>query len=415
MTSDGRQRVVMVTTSYPRFPGDIVGTFVEPIAHGVAALGHEVHIVAPWHPLVRRPKREDGVTFHFFRYAPLLRLNVFGYADALRADVALRPAAVVVAPLAITAGVATVRRVVREIRATVVHGHWAVPGGVMATIGAPRLPCVISLHGSDLFVAERYAVPRMAARAALRRAAWITACSHDLQRRAVALGAPDERIEVVPYGVDVTRFRPDAAAAATTRDTLGVNAGDPLIVAVGRLVRKKGFEYAIDAVAAVAGRWPRLQIVIAGDGDLAGDLRRRAVDRGVGDRVRFLGTVSQNRVPGLLAAADLVVVPSVRDDRGNVDGLPNVVLEALATGAAVVSTPAGGITSVARDGQTAAIVPERDVNALAARIDELLRHPERRKALGESARHAMTHDHTWNHVATRLDEIYVRVGADRTS
>ena len=367
---------------------------------------------APWHPLVHRPAREDGVTFHFFRYAPLSRLNVFGYADALKADVALRPAAVVVAPLAITAGIATVRRVVRECDATVVHGHWAVPGGVMATFGAPKLPCVISLHGSDVFVAERYAVPRMAARAALRRAAWITACSHDLERRAVALGAPDERIEVVPYGVDVMRFRPDAAAAAATRDTLGVNADDPLIVAVGRLVRKKGFEY---AVAAVAGRWPRLRIVIAGDGDLADELRRRAVDRGIGDRVRFLGSVSQDRVPGLLAAADLVVVPSVRDDRGNVDGLPNVVLEALATGAAVVSTPAGGITSVARDGQTAAIVPERDVDALAARIDELLRHPERRQALGESARQAMTHKHTWHHVATRLDDIYARVGADRTS
>ena len=405
----------MVTTSYPRFPGDTVGTFVEPIARGVAALGHEVHIVAPWHPLVRRPAREDGVTFHFFRYAPLSRLNVFGYADALRADVTLRPAALVVAPLAVTAAIATVRRVARKCHATVVHGHWVVPGGVMATIGAPRLPCVISLHGSDLFVAERYAVPRMAARAALWRAAWITACSHDLARRAVALGAPDDRIDVVPYGVDVARFHPDAAAAAATRDTLGVKTGDPLIVAVGRLVRKKGFEYAIDAVATVAGRWPRLRIAIAGDGDLADELRRRAVDRGIADRVWFLGSVSQDRVPGLLAAADLVVVPSVRDDRGNVDGLPNVVLEALATGAALVSTPAGGITSVARDGHTAAIVPERDVDALAASIDELLRHPERRQALGEAARHAMVQEHTWHHFATRLDEIYVRVGAARTS
>ena len=81
-----RHVVVMVTTSYPRFPGDHVGTFMEPIAKSVAARGHEVHIVAPWHPLVHRGAREDGVRFHFYKYAPVRSLNVFGYAAALRAD-----------------------------------------------------------------------------------------------------------------------------------------------------------------------------------------------------------------------------------------------------------------------------------------------------------------------------------------
>ena len=85
-----RHRVVMVASSYPRFPGDTVGTFMEPIAHGLAARGHDVHMVLPWHPEWTRGDREDGVTFHLFRYAPTASLNVFGYASALRADVALR-------------------------------------------------------------------------------------------------------------------------------------------------------------------------------------------------------------------------------------------------------------------------------------------------------------------------------------
>ena len=82
-----RHVVVMVTTSYPRFPGDSVGTFMEPIAKHVAARGHEVHVVAPWHPLVTRGREEAGVFFHFFHYAPVAALNVFGYAAGLRADV----------------------------------------------------------------------------------------------------------------------------------------------------------------------------------------------------------------------------------------------------------------------------------------------------------------------------------------
>ena len=127
----------MVTTSYPRFPGDSVGTFMEPIARSVAARGHEVHIVAPWHPLVRRPAEEHGVQFHYYRYAPHASLNVFGYAAAMRADVQLRGAAYAAAPLALAAGWHAARRVARSCGATVMHGHWVIPGGVTSSPGFP--------------------------------------------------------------------------------------------------------------------------------------------------------------------------------------------------------------------------------------------------------------------------------------
>jgi len=152
-----REVVVMVATSYPRFPGDGVGSFMEPIAKGVAALGHEVHLVAPWHPAITRAKEEDGVHFHFFHYAPMPVLNVFGYASGLRADTDVRPAAWAIAPVALAAGWFKAWRVAAKRKATVMHGHWVIPGGVMAAAAAGRLPLVISLHGSDVFVAERHA------------------------------------------------------------------------------------------------------------------------------------------------------------------------------------------------------------------------------------------------------------------
>ena len=88
-----RHTVVMIATSYPRFPGDGVGSFMEPIAKGLAARGHDVHLVAPWHPAITRGKVEDGVSFHFFHYAPTDALHVFGYAAGLRADTAVKGAA----------------------------------------------------------------------------------------------------------------------------------------------------------------------------------------------------------------------------------------------------------------------------------------------------------------------------------
>lgn len=397
------QVVVMVTTSYPRFPGDSVGTFMEPIAKSVAALGHDVHVVAPWHPLVARGSVEEGVTFHFYRYAPLRSLNVFGYAAAMRADVSLRGAAYLAAPLALAAGWREARRVARRHRATVMHGHWVIPGGVTAAAAAPGLPLVVSLHGSDVFVAETLAPARLAARAAFHRAGFVTACSDDLGRRAIALGADPARLEMVPYGVDIARFRPDPEGRERTRAELGVG-GSALAVAAGRLVRKKGFEYLIDALPLVPG----VVLAIAGDGTLGGELRERARVAGVADRIRFLGDQTQDRVGALFAAADAIVVPSVRDDSGNVDGLPNVVMEALASGAPLITTLAGGIGRVATDRQTALVVPERDSPAIASALREVVDNRALAGAMAAEARRLVEREFGWRRVAERFDAAYSR-------
>jgi glycosyltransferase involved in cell wall biosynthesis len=402
-----RHVVVMVTTSYPRFAGDSVGTFMEPIAKHVAARGHEVHIVAPWHPRITHGTVEDGVFFHFFKYAPVPALNVFGYAAGLHADVKVRTAAWMAAPLAMAAGWFKAMRVAQKRRATVMHGHWVVPGGVIAAAARPALPLVVSLHGSDVFVAERVAPARVAARRVFERAGFVTACSQDLAQRAIGLGASADRLEVVPYGVDVARFKPAPGSRDSLRASIGLTANAPLIFAAGRLVRKKGFEYLIDALPMIDAH-PNAHLAIAGAGDLDAELRERARSAGIAERVHFLGDLPQDTVGAWFAAADVAVVPSVRDDSGNVDGLPNTVLEALASGTPLVATPAGGIASVITDGETGAIVAERDARALATAIDALLEDPERRVRLGRAGRAAVAAGFGWESAAARFESAYDR-------
>lgn len=399
--------IVMVTSSYPRFPGDSVGTFMEPIAKTVAARGHEVHIVAPWHPLVTRGAHEDGVSFHFYKYAPVNALNVFGYAAAMRADVTVRGAAYVAAPLALAAGWHAARQVARRYNASHMHGHWVVPGGAVAASAAPSLPLVVSLHGSDVYVAEKLAPARRVARMVFRRAGVVTACSSDLARRAIALGADPGRLQVVPYGVDVNRFRPDRGARSALRCRLHLPPDATLVFSAGRLVRKKGFEYLIDAVG-LADPGARIVLAIAGDGDLRDELHTRAASAGLGDRVRFLGNQTQDEVARWLAAADVVVVPSVRDDSGNVDGLPNVVLESLASGTALVTTPAGGIGPVVESGRTALVVPERDPQALARAMVALAGDKAVRARLGEAGRRLAADRFAWAETARQLETAYER-------
>ena len=394
----------MVTSSYPRFPGDGIGSFMEPIAKSVAARGHEVHLVAPWHPDIRRAPLEDGVRFHFYKYAPSAKLAVFGYAGGLREDTAIRSAAWAIAPVAMIAGIRAAGRVASQHRATVMHGHWVIPSGFMAAYARPRRPVVVSVHGSDVFVAERSRIGGRLARAAFRRAAWITACSDDLRDRSIALGAPADRIETVPYGVDAARFHPNREARAAMRRELGI--GDrPLVVSAGRLVSKKGFEYLIDAAQLMTDA-PTALVAFARDADLKAALEARA--RAGGDRLRLLGNRSQDDIARLCAAADVIVIPSIRDDAGNVDGLPNFALEALASATPVVASRAGGLPQAVDDGTTGWLVPERDAAAIAAAIRAALAHPERARAMGDAARASVIARFGWDRLAARMEAAYDR-------
>jgi glycosyltransferase involved in cell wall biosynthesis len=394
----------MVTTSYPRFPGDGIGSFIEPIAKGVAARGHEVHLVSPWHPEIRRPAQEDGVQFHFYKYAPLPGIAAWGYASGLKADTALRSGAWAIAPFGFTAGCLAARRVASRFGATVLHGHWVIPNGTMAAAIAGALPLVVSLHGSDVFVAERNGLARRAARFAFERAGWVTACSDDLRDRAIAIGADPARIDTVPYGVDTTRFSPNQTTRDDVRRELRLRE-DPLVLAAGRLVSKKGFEYLIDA-ASTLGDVAGLRVAIAGAGDLREGLEKRAAP--LGDRVLFLGNRSQDDIARLCAAADAIVVPSVKDAAGNVDGLPNFALEALASATPVIATRVGGLPQVIENGVTGRLVAERDPAALASALRDVLAHPEEGRRLGAAARARVASEFGWARTAARLEAAYER-------
>jgi glycosyltransferase involved in cell wall biosynthesis len=401
--------VVMIATSYPRYPGDGVGSFMEPIATSVAARGHEVHVVAPWHPLIRRARVENGVHFHFFRYAVVPAMNVFGYAQGLRADTNLKVAAWMATPAALAAGWFKAMRVAQKKRATVVHAHWVIPGGVIGALAAGRRRLVVSLHGSDVFVAERHRLLRSAARRVFDRATCVTACSDDLRTRAIALGASADAIETVPYGVDSARFAPSPDARARVRQELGIGER-PFVFTAGRLVRKKGFDVLIRAAARLGAAVPDLEVAVAGEGDLRNELQILAAT--AGGRVRLLGNRTQDEIAMLCAAADVIAVPSVHDEAGNVDGLPNFALEALASGVPVVATRVGGLPQAVRHAETGLLVAERNEEALADALLLLIRDRGVGATLGRAARLSIQRDFSWNRVAERFEHAYGDVPND---
>ncbi len=404
-------KILVLTSTYPRFEGDPTAPFIELLVRHTAALGHELHVVVPEHRDWDRPKTEHGVTYHPFRYSPSRSWTPWGYAQSLRGGVQLRKSLLALAPVAVASAARTCRRVAKREAVEVVHAHWLVPNGPIAALGSRGLnvPLIVTVHGSDVTLAERSQSVRTAARWSLQRASGVTAVSQHMLRRVAKLGARAETLELIPLGVDLSAFGAHPEARRTVRKRLDIAERDVVVLGIGRLIEWKGFDYLIDAMSLVSEVAPNVRLVIAGDGDMRSPLVQQARRIGLSEKVTFVGAVGREDVPAFYAAADLVAIPSIQHEAGFVEGLGYVALEALASGRPIVASDVGGLGESVRDGQTGFLVPERNPRALAEAILTLARSPELRLRLGTNARDMAREAPSWNEVAMRWVETYQRV------
>src|SRR5512134_1741869 len=271
------------------------------------------------------------------------------------------------------------------------------------------IPYGVMVHGGDLLtVLEQVAKSprkRRVARALLGDADIVVANSRwtadRVHQLATALDLPDggPLVEVVPLGTDPGRFRPGVDASGA-RAAFGLEGG-PWLLTVARLVPHKGVDVALEALALLAPSHPGLRYAVAGEGPDRERLEARAAELAVADRVRFLGAVPEDLLPGLYAAADLYVGLS-REEGREVEGFGISFVEASATGLPVVAGRAGGVPDAVRDGETGILVEPRDVAAAAAAIQRILDDPALARRLGETGRRAAETMYNWDRVARTI-------------
>lgn len=177
------------------------------------------------------------------------------------------------------------------------------------------------------------------------------------------------------------------------------------ILAVGRLVEKKGFQYLIDACGILASPGCEFECEIVGAGTLEGDLRARVARLGVEERVRLLGPLSQGEVIRHMQEATVIAAPCVLAGDGDRDGLPTVLLEAMALGTPCVSTDVTGIPEILHDGETGLMAPQHDAAALAMALERLLNEQGLRERLARAARTLIEAKFNLHRNAARMREL----------
>ncbi|MCB9161005.1 MAG: glycosyltransferase [Caldilineaceae bacterium] len=401
----------VLTHNYPRFAGDFSGTFVEALCEEFARQGQSVTVWAPYDPAFDRPL--DGpVTLRLYRYAWPASQHKLGYMRSMQSDLALRANTYLLSPALFAAGIRSVRRDAAHLRPDVLHAHWLLPNGFIAAQASRSLgiPLAVSVPGSDAQVAAKNALFRRMARATFDQADLLTANSASLRDAVIALGADPAKFDMIIYGTDPDALRPDAHGVADLRAQLNIDDDDVMLLAVGRMVYKKGFDDLLCALADPALDGRAVVAVMVGDGDQRAAWEQLAADLGVAAQVRWAGTVPKDRIGVYYNAADVLVMPSVSKPA---DGLNVCVLDAMSCAKPVVGSDVAGNPLAVVDGVTGRLVPEQDPAALAAALAELVADPHRRAAMGAAGRQRIETELGWPHLARRYIAHFERMRAAR--
>ena len=368
-------------------------------------MGDEVHVLAPYHPAVI--PFPSPVTVHHFRYIWHDRFAIMGYAEAMKSDRVLRPLAYALAPLFAMAEYWALKRLLRQYQFDVVHGHWVVPNGFVAAhaVRAARVPLVITLHGSDIFLAKQQPILRKVARWTLAQSEAVTACSPELIRGAEEIGETAENLHLVPWAMDVKAFA-ETAKSAELRQEWNLQPEQPVIMTVGRMVEKKGTDYLLRAMPRILAACPSAHCMIVGDGPEIPRLQELTAGLGIQKSVTFVGRILWNEVAIYMQLCNIFVVPSVHDAQGNVDGLPSTVLEAMSAGKPVVASRVAGIPLAVVDQETGILVDEKDEIQLANAITALIGAPAIGAAYGAQGRARIETHFNWQSVGQKYRDFY---------
>jgi glycosyltransferase involved in cell wall biosynthesis len=393
-------KILTFSTLFPNQEQPSHGIFVENrLRHLVGSGEVEAKVVAPvaWFPS-GNPR--------FGEYARLTRVAAsetrHGIAITHPRFVTLPKVGMHAAPLLLYVGV---RRAVREVLRRgydfdLIDAHYYYPDGVAAALIARELgkPFVVTARGTDINLIADYPLPRRMILWTAQQAAFSITVCEALKTRMVELGADGGKIRALRNGVDLVHFHPCDRAAA--RQTYGIDGVAPVLLSVGHLIERKGHNFAIEAAA----RHPSARLLIAGDGPERSALEALVARLGVGERVRFLGRVSQAELPAIYSAADTLILASSRE------GWANVLLEAMACGTPVVASDVWGTPEVVAEPAAGLLVKERSGAAFGEAVARLLKDLPAREATRRYAE-GFSWDATTRGQLALFREIVARRGA----
>jgi colanic acid/amylovoran biosynthesis glycosyltransferase len=281
----------------------------------------------------------------------------------------------------------------------IIHCHFG-PNGILGVllreIGAIQGKVITSFHGYDMSIYLKKQGNEVY-RLLFEKGDLFSPISQRWKEKLIDLGCSESSVIVHRVGVDTGKFY-----FSLRQDRMDATQ----LLTVGRLVEKKGIEYSIRAVAKILKKFPNIEYNIAGDGPLKSKLEALIEELAVGDNIKLLGWQQQEEIAGLMQKADILLAPSVTSKEGDQEGIPVTLMEALAKGLLVLSTRHSGIPELVQDRKSGFLVPERNVDALAQKLESLIENPEIWPEMRLAGRRFVEKKYDINKLNDKLVDIY---------
>jgi glycosyltransferase involved in cell wall biosynthesis len=396
--TSNRKRLLVLTSTFPRWEGDREPPFVFELSRRLAR-EFDVAVLAPHARGASRHEEMAGL--EVFRFPYFFEAGqTLAYNGGILANLKARRRNYLLVPFFALGQLIQLIRIIRTMQVDAIHAHWIIPQGLIALVArvfarrGSRPAIICTSHGGDLFglSGKLFGAVKKSVIARVER---LTVVSQAMRSFAQTL-VPRSDIEVIPMGVDLAgRF---TAAPEVVRNS-------DQILFVGRLVEKKGIRYLIEAMPRVVASYPAMKLDIAGEGPDKARLQQLVQSLGLAGAVNFLGPVDQDALREQYRRATVFVAPSVIAQGGDQEGLGLVFVEALGCECPVIASDLPAIGDVIKDSETGLICRQNDSGDLADKILYLLERPELRRSLGENGRRYVAGRFDWEIIAQRYADL----------
>jgi colanic acid/amylovoran biosynthesis glycosyltransferase len=262
-------------------------------------------------------------------------------------------------------------------------------------------PSIVSFHGADVTVDMNKPAYREATRQMLKAVRLVLVRSESLRRAVIQLGCEENKIEIQRTGIPLQEF--------PFCERRFPNDGAWRFVQAGRLIEKKGLPMTLRAFAVLVRQYPSATLTIAGEGPLLGQLQQLSRELDIDGHVSFTGFVPQEQLREIYYASHIFLHPSQMGSDGNQEGIPNSILEAMASGLPVFATCHGGIPEAIEDGVSGVLVPERDHEKLATALLDAVKHSDFLAGIARNGAAIIRRNFDLNLQARRLEDIYLQL------
>jgi glycosyltransferase involved in cell wall biosynthesis len=363
--------------------------------------GIRVQVIAPHYPGSKTSEIIDGINLKRFRYFFPFKWQRVAYGAGIPTNLMNSRLAVIQLPFFLTSFfIATIKNIKAH---DILHCHWSIAGLVGVMAGKLfKKKVVLMVHGAEVFVLGKNPVLKFV----LKHADCLISNSTFTRDKTHEVYSAKNSV-VIPPGVDINRFRPQARIA-NLRHNLNIASDEVFVLSIGKFIPRKGFEYLIEAFNYIVHQRnaKNIKLRIGGRGPLKSRYEQMIAQYSLGDFIGFLEYIKDEDMPSYYSEADIFVLPSIVDQRGDTEGLGVVFLEANACRTPVIGSKVGGIIDVIKDGVNGCHVKQKNALDLAEKIIKLSENANLREKMGENGRKIVEQHFNWDTITAKLVDIY---------